>query len=90
MDKLVLRVLDCLFGNNPSFVELEKCRQEAAVGTEDFRRVAAYLTEKRFLEMADESHRGAEGGGVYGQVRITAAGIDWLNSRSRTVRAKLL
>ena len=87
MEQLVLKVLNCLFGGYPNFMELETCRQRSALTEGDFLRVIAYLEEKAFVELEQVS-RGVDG--TFGRGRITAAGIDYVNGRSRRVTASVL
>lgn len=87
MDELALKVLNCLFGEYPQGMELEKCRERTCVAEHDFLRVAAYLQEKAYVEIEDATEGLC---GVFGRARITAAGIDFVNTRSRRVKASVL
>lgn len=84
MEELALKVLNCLFGEYPRTMELERCREHTNIAEHDFLRVVAYLQEKAFLEIENATEGLV---GVYGQARITAAGIDFVNGRSRRVKA---
>lgn len=84
MEELALKVLNCLFGEYPRTMELECCREHTNIAEHDFLRVVAYLKEKAFIELEDATEGLC---GVFGQARITAAGIDFVNGRSRRVKA---
>ena len=87
MEQLALKVLNCLFGEYPRTMELERCREHTNMAEHDFLRVIAYLQEKAFLELENATEGIC---GVFGQARITAAGIDYVNTRSRKVRASVI
>lgn len=87
MEQLALKVLNCLFSEYPRFMELERCRERTNMGAADLLKTAAYLEEKAFIELED-ALKGVEG--LFGRARITAAGIDWINGRSRRVSVSVL
>ncbi len=87
MEELALKVLNCLFGEYPRFMELERCRERTNIAERDFLRVVAYLEEKAFLE-TEETTEGFTG--VFGKAKLTAAGIDFVNGRGRRVKASVL
>lgn len=85
MEKLATNILSRLSGAYPSFIQLEECRREICVDAAEFKRGVAYLEEKAFAEIRDLS--AGECDGVYGEIRITAAGLDYLSRQSRRVKA---
>lgn len=87
METLALKVLNCLYGEYPREMELEKCRERTNIAELDFLRVVAYLQEKAYITL-DDTLEGLTG--VYGKARITAAGIDFVNERGRRVKASVL
>lgn len=89
MERLALKVLNCLYGVYPDEMELEKCRERSNLAETDFLRVVSYLGEKAFIEMEDDAERGVAAG-IYGRARITSAGIDWAESKGRKVRISVV
>ncbi|MDO5562520.1 MAG: hypothetical protein Q4F74_02805 [Synergistaceae bacterium] len=88
MERLALKVLNCLFGVYPDFMELEKCRERSNLSESDFLRVVAYLQEKAFIEL-EEPTRGVATG-IYGRARITSAGIDTVDLKSKKVKVSVI
>ncbi len=86
-EKQRLTVLNRLSAEYPSGASLESIRQDTGLSEHAFRRVVAYLEEKAFIELENVT-QGIEG--VYGNARITASGLDYVESRSRLVRASLI
>ena len=86
-EKQRMTVLNRLSAEYPAFVSLEAIRHETNLTERDFERVMAYLQEKAFIELADVT-QGVHG--VFGEARITAAGLDYIEARSRQVKATLI
>ena len=86
-EKQRLTVLNRLSAEYPSCVSLEEIRTDTHLQENDFRRVVAYLQEKAFIEL-EHVTQGVEG--VFGEARITAAGLDYVEHRSRQVRATII
>lgn len=88
MDKLVTKILSRLSGAYPSFMQLEECRADICEEPAAFKRGIAYLHEKLLIELKDGV--ASECDGIYGEVRVTASGLDFLTNRSRTIKATFL
>ncbi len=86
-EKQRLTVLNRLSAEYPSCVSLEAIRKDTHLPEYEFRRVVAYLQEKVFIELEDVT-QGVEG--VFGEARITAAGLDYVEDRSKQVRATII
>lgn len=86
-EKQRLTVLNRLSAEYPSCVSLEEIRTDTHLQENDFRRVVAYLQEKAFIELEDVT-QGVDG--VFGKARITAAGLDYVEGRSRQVKATII
>jgi hypothetical protein len=82
-----MTVLNRLSAEYPAFVSLEAIRGDTNLDEQDFRRVAAYLQEKQYIDL-DNVKQGV--GGVYGSARITVLGLDYAESRSRQVRVSII
>lgn len=89
MHDTALKILNRLSAAYPSFIELEVCRAECDVKSHLFKRAVAYLEEKALVELRDLKEGEADGA-IFGDVRATAAGLDYLNGHSRKVRATFL
>ncbi len=87
IEKQRLTVLNRLSAEYPSFVCMEAIRHDTSLSEHDFMRVAAYLQEKAFIELDDVKQGGD---GVFGKARITAAGLDFMESRNRQIRATVI
>lgn len=86
-EKQRLTVLNRLSAEYPAHVSLEAIRKDTHLPEYEFRRVVAYLQEKAFIELEDVT-QGVEG--VFGEARVTAAGLDHVESRSKQVRATII
>ncbi len=88
MDKIALKVLNRLSAVFPDYMELEVCRKDIDVSHAEFKRGIAYLEELALIDIK----KGAMGvhEGIYGDVRVTASGLDALNKHSRKVRATFI
>ena len=86
-EKQRMTVLNRLSAEYPASVPLEELRKDAALHDADFRRVVAYLEEKALIDI-DDLKEGVDG--VFGVARITAAGLDCVESGARRVRASWL
>ena len=83
-EKQRLSVLNRLSAEYPASVSLEELRKDTALNEADFRRTVAYLEEKALIDVIDLK----EGvGGVFGEARITASGLDFVECSARRVRA---
>lgn len=85
MDTLATKILSRLSSAYPSYMQLEACRKEVCEEPASFRRGVAYLEEKAFVELRGLTE--GEADGVFGEVRATASGLDYLNKKSRRVTA---
>ena len=65
-------------------MSLEELRKDTALHEADFRRAVAYLEEKTFIDLIDVK-QGVDG--VFGEARITASGLDFVERSARRVRA---
>ena len=86
-EKQRLTVLNRLSAEYPSRVSLEEIRKDTHLESNDFKRVVAYLQEKAFIELEDVK-QGVDD--VFGEAKITAAGLDFVESRSRQVKASII
>lgn len=86
-EKQRLTVLNRLSAEYPSCVSLEEIRKDTHLKEHEFKRVVAYLQEKAFIEL-ENVKQGVDG--VFGEARITAAGLDFIENRSRQVRATII
>jgi hypothetical protein len=86
-EKQRLTVLNRLSAEYPSFVSLEEMRQDTLLFEVEFQRVVAYLQEKAYIELRDIKHGESD---VFGEARITAAGMDYIEAKSRQVRASII
>ena len=86
-EKQRLTVVNRLSAEYPSFVSLEEMRQDVNMSDLEFKRTLAYLRERQYLDL-DNVKQGGEG--VYGEARITALGLDYVEARSRQVRASII
>lgn len=89
MQETAIKILNRLSAAYPSFIELEVCRAECDVKPHLFKRAVAYLEEKALVELRDLKEGEADSA-IYGDIRATAAGLDFLNNHSRRVRATFL
>ncbi len=88
MEKLVTKILSRLSGAYPSYMQLEECRRDICEEPAAFKRGIAYLQEKELIEL--KAGVAGECDGIYGEVRATASGLDFLASRSRSIKATFL
>lgn len=89
MNEAAIKILNRLSAAYPSFIELEVCRCECDLKSHLFKRTVAYLEEKALIELRDLKEGEADSA-IFGDIRATAAGLDYLNSHSRKVRATFL
>ncbi len=88
MDKTALKVLNRLSAEYPDYMELEACRKDIHATHAEFKRSVAYLEELALIDLKEAAMGIAEG--IFGDVRITASGLDALNKSSRKVRATFI
>ena len=88
MDKTALKVLNRLSAEYPDYMELEVCRKDIAANHAEFKRSVAYLEELALIDLNESAMGVTEG--IFGDVRITASGLDALNKSSRKVRATFI
>lgn len=88
MEKLATKILSRLSGAYPSFMQLEECRKDICEEPTAFKRGIAYLHEKLMIELKDGV--AGECDGIYGEVRVTAFGLDYLANRSQKITATFL
>ena len=82
-----MTVLNRLSAEYPAFVSLEEIREDTLLYEVELQRVMAYLQEKAFIELRDIKRGESE---MFGEARITAAGMDYVESRSKQVRASII
>ena len=86
-EKKRLTVLNRLSAEYPSAISLEKIRKDTHLDDHDFKRTVAYLQEKQYIDLENVA-QGVEG--VYGEARITVLGLDYVEAKSRQVRASII
>lgn len=69
-------------------MQLEECRRDICEERAPFKRGVAYLEEKAFIEV--KRVESGECDGIFGEVRVNAAGLDHLEKSSRRVKVTLL
>lgn len=85
MDKLVLKILNRLSAAYPEYMQLEECRNDIDETPSAFKRGVSYLEELALVDLRDAKEGLHEG--IYGDIRVTASGIDYLEKRSKKIRA---
>ena len=88
MDKIAMKVLNRLSAVYPDYMELELCRKDINVTHAEFKRGVAYLEELALIDLKEAVCGVHEG--VFGDIRITASGLDALNKHSKTIRATFI
>ena len=88
MNRIALKILNRLSAAYPDYMELEVCRKDIDADHAEFKRGIAYLEELALIDIKKSAMSVQEG--IFGDVRITASGLDALDKRSRSVRASFI
>ena len=88
MDRIAMKVLNRLSAEYPDYMELEVCRKDIDADHAEFKRSVAYLEELALIDLRNAKMATHEG--IFGDVRITASGLDALNKRSKKIKATFI
>lgn len=88
MNRIALKILNRLSAIFPEYMELEVCRKDIDASHAEFKRGVAYLEELALIDLRNAAEGVHEG--IFGDVRVTASGLDALEKNSRKVRATFI
>lgn len=88
MNKIALKILNRLSAAYPDYMELEVCRKDIDVDHAEFKRGVSYLEELALIDVRKPAMGVQEG--IFGDVRITASGLDALDKRSGSIRVSFI